>query len=55
MRQKVRNIIFLILGLSLTIIFYAIVIPFLAIIGLIKVISMIKHFINNHKYVRINP
>ncbi len=55
MRQRLRDIIFLIVGVSLTIIFYIVVIPALAIIGLIKVISMIKHFINNHKYVRINP
>ena len=55
MRQRLKDIIFLILGVTLTIIFYTIVIPFLAIIGLIKVISMIKHFINNHKYAKINP
>ena len=55
MRQRLRDILFLILGVSLTIIFYTIVIPFLAIIGLVKVISMIKHFINSHKYVKINP
>lgn len=55
MRQRLRDILFLILGVSLTIIFYTIVIPFLAIIGLVKVISMIKHFINSHKYAKINP
>ena len=40
MRQKVRDIVFLILGVSLTIIFFTVVIPMLAIIGLIKVISV---------------
>ncbi len=55
MRQRLRDIIFLMLGVTLTIIFYTIVIPFLAIIGLIKVISMIKNFINSHKYAKINP
>ena len=54
MRQKVRDIVFLILGVSLTIIFFTVVIPMLAIIGLIKVISMIRCFINSHKYARIN-
>ncbi|HIT38076.1 MAG TPA: hypothetical protein IAB59_06345 [Candidatus Onthousia faecipullorum] len=55
MRQKVRDIFFLILGVSLTILFFTVVIPVLVIIGLIKVISMIKHFINSHKYAKINP
>lgn len=55
MRQRLRNIIFLILGVTLTIIFYTIVIPFLAIIGLIKVISVIRHFKSRHKYAKINP
>ena len=54
MKQRLRDIIFLIIGVSLTIIFYTIVIPFLAIIGLIKVISMIRHFKTRHKYARIN-
>ena len=36
MRQKVRDIVFLILGISLTILFFTVVIPVLAIIGLIK-------------------
>lgn len=54
MRRRLRDIIFLIIGVGLTIIFYAIVIPFLAIIGLVKVISMIKHFMNSHKHAKIN-
>lgn len=55
MRQKVRDIVFLILGVSLTILFFTVVIPVLAIIGLIKVISMIRHFKTHHKFVKINP
>lgn len=55
MRQKVRDIVFLILGVSLTIIFFTVVIPMLAIIGLIKVISTIRHFKTHHKFVKINP
>ena len=49
MRQRLRDIIFLILGITLTIIFYTIVIPFLAIIGLVKLISTIIH-----KYPKVN-
>ena len=55
MRQKIKDIVFLILGVSLTILFFTVVIPVLVIIGLIKVISMIKHYINSHKYAKINP
>ena len=55
MRQRLRDIIFITIGVSLTIIFYAVVIPVLAIIGLIKVISTIRHFKTHHKFVKINP
>ncbi len=55
MRQRLRDITFLILGVSLTILFYTIVIPFLAIIGLIKVISTIRHFKTINKYAKMNP
>lgn len=55
MKQRLKDIIFLIIGVSLTIIFYTIVIPFLAIIGLTKVISTIRHFNSRHKYAKINP
>ena len=54
MRQRIRDIIFLIFGVSLTIIFFTIVIPFLAIIGLIRVISTIRYFKIRHKYARVN-
>ena len=53
MRQKVRDIVFLILGVSLTIIFVTVVIPMLAIIGLIKVISTIRHFKTHHKFAKL--
>ncbi len=53
MRQKVRDIVFLILGVSLTIIFFTVVIPMLAIIGLIKVISTIRHFKTHHKFAKL--
>ena len=53
MRQKVRDIVFLILGVSLTIIFFTVVIPMLAIIGLIKVISTIRHFKTLHKFAKL--
>lgn len=49
MRQRLRDIIFLILGVILTIIFYTIVIPFLIIVGLVKLISTIIH-----KYPKVN-
>ena len=55
MRQKIRDIIFLILGITLTILFFTVVIPVLTIIGLIKVISMIRRFKTHHKFVKINP
>ena len=55
MKQKVKDIIFLILGITLTILFFTVVIPMLAIIGLIKVISTIRHFKTHHKFVKINP
>lgn len=55
MKQRLRDIIFLIIGVSLTILFFTVVIPVLAIIGLIKVISMIRHFKTHHKFVKINP
>ena len=53
MRQKVRHIVFLILGVSLRIIFFTAVIPMLAIIGLIKVISTIRHFKTHHKFAKL--
>ena len=53
MRQKVRDIVFLILGVSLTIVFFTVVIPMLAIIGLIKVISTIRHFKTHHKFAKL--
>lgn len=53
MRQKVRDIVFLILGVTLTILFFTVVIPILAIIGLIKVISMIRHFKIHHKFAKL--
>lgn len=53
MRQKVRDIVFLILGVTLTILFFTIVIPVLAIIGLIKVISTIRHFKTHHKFAKL--
>ena len=55
MRQRVRDIVFLILGITLTILFFTVVILVLAIIGLIKVISMIRRFKAHHKFVKINP
>ena len=53
MRQKVRDIVFLILGVTLTILFFTVVIPILAIIGLIKVISTIRHFKTHHKFAKL--
>lgn len=53
MRQKVRDIVFFILGISLTILFFTVVIPVLAIIGLIKVISTIRHFKTHHKFAKL--
>ena len=53
MRQRVRDIIFLILGITLTILFFTVVIPVLAIIGLIKVISTIRHFKPHHKFAKL--
>ena len=54
MKQKVKDIIFLILGITLTILFFTVVIPILAIIGLIKVISTIRHFKTHHKFAKMN-
>ena len=54
MRQKNRDIVFLILGVTLTILFFTVVIPILAIIGLIKVISTIRHFKAHHKFAKMN-
>ena len=42
-----------ILGITLTILFFTVVIPMLAIIGLIKVISMIRHFKTHHKFAKL--
>ena len=53
MRQKVRDIVFFILGITLTILFFTVVIPVLAIIGLIKVISTIRHFKTYHKFAKL--
>ncbi len=53
MKQKVKDIIFLILGITLTILFFTVVIPMLAIIGLIKVISTIRHFKTHHKFAKL--
>ena len=53
MRQKIKDIVFLILGVSLTILFFTVVIPVLAIIGLIKVISTIRHFKTHHKFAKL--
>ena len=53
MRQRVRDIVFFILGISLTILFFTVVIPVLAIIGLIKVISTIRHFKTHHKFAKL--
>ena len=54
MRQKVRDIVFLILAITLTILFFTVVIPVLAIIGLIKVISTIRNFKSHHKFAKMN-
>ena len=54
MKQRLKDNIFVIIEVSLTIIFYTIVIPFLVIVGLIKANSMIKHFKTRHKYAKIN-
>ena len=53
MRQKIKDIVFLILGVSLTILFFTVVIPVLAIIGLIKVISTIRHFKTHYKFTKL--
>ncbi len=54
MKQRIRDIIFLIVGILLTIIFFTIIIPFLAIVGLVKIISILKQLKNKNKYVKIN-
>ena len=53
MKQRLKDIIFLILGITLTILFFTVVIPMLAIIGLIKVISTIRHFKTHHKFAKL--